>query len=50
MGTLDMSDRLFMQMLNTVTCDCIDVLAHLPAHGIDFVTIRPTSITYPQLP
>jgi len=26
-----MSDRLFMQMLNTVTCDCIDVLAHLPA-------------------
>jgi hypothetical protein len=45
-----MSDRLFIQMLNTVTCDCIDVLPHLPDTGIDFVPIPPTSLTYPQLP
>jgi adenine-specific DNA-methyltransferase len=37
-----MSDRLFINMLNGVTCgDCIDVMAHLPAQSIDFVLTDP---------
>jgi site-specific DNA-methyltransferase (adenine-specific) len=35
-------NRLFDQMLNTVTCgDSIDVMAHLPARSIDFVLTDP---------
>jgi len=35
-------NRLFSQMLNTVTCgDCIDVMAYLPARSIDFVLTDP---------
>jgi DNA modification methylase len=35
-------NRLFTQMLNTVTCgECIDVMAHLPARSIDFVLTDP---------
>ena len=35
-------NRLFTQMLNTVTCgDCIDVMAHLPARSVDFVLTDP---------
>jgi site-specific DNA-methyltransferase (adenine-specific) len=35
-------NRLFTQMLNSVTCgDCIDVMAHLPGSCIDFVLTDP---------
>jgi DNA modification methylase len=35
-------NRLFSQMLNTVTCgDCTDVMPHLPARSIDFVLTDP---------
>ena len=37
-----MSDKLFTQMLNNVTCgDCIDVVAHLPSGTVDFVLTDP---------
>ena len=37
-----MSDKLFTQMLNNVTCgDCIDVMAHLPSRSVDFVLTDP---------
>src|ERR1039458_9743275 len=35
-------NRLFSQMLNSVTCgDCIDVMAHLPGSCVDFVLTDP---------
>jgi adenine-specific DNA-methyltransferase len=35
-------NRLFSQMLNSVTCgDCIDVMAHIPARSADFVLTDP---------
>lgn len=35
-------NRLFSQMLNSVTCgDCIDVMAHMPARSVDFVLTDP---------
>jgi site-specific DNA-methyltransferase (adenine-specific) len=35
-------NRLFSQMLNSVTCgDCIDLMAHMPARSVDFVLTDP---------
>ena len=37
-----MSDTLFKQLLNSVTCgDCIDVMPHMPSRSIDFVLTDP---------
>lgn len=37
-----MSDSLFSRMLDGVIGgDCIDIMAHMPAHSVDFVLTDP---------
>src|ERR1039458_10493237 len=42
MGRPIMSDSLFSRMLDGVIGgDCIDIMAHMPAHSVDFVLTDP---------